>query len=167
MKTILPMQLPNKSKINFSAALIAGFAILLIIASVGSVASVDALDKEDQLKLGKMEYLSNCGSCHGRDAKGDGPVAAVLTVKPSDLTMISKKFNGTFPEEHIYKIIDGRDVIKAHGNSLMPIWGHRFTVMEYKAADAIAYLPNDVDTQALVFGRIMSLVGYLESIQAE
>ena len=167
MKTMLPiqpMQLPNKSKINFGAAVIAGCTILL---SIGSFASVNALDKEDQLRLGEMEYMSNCGSCHGRDAKGGGPIAAILTVKPSDLTIISKKFNGTFPKEHIYKIIDGRDVIKAHGNSLMPIWGHRFTVMEYKAADAIAYLPNDVDTQALVFGRIMSLVGYLESLQAE
>ena len=151
----------KKSKINFSAAVIAGCALLF------SLGSVNALDKEDQLKLGEMEYLSNCGSCHGRDAKGGGPIAAVLTAKPSDLTMISKQFNGEFPKERIYKIIDGRDMINPHGNSLMPVWGHRFTVMEHKAADAIAYLPHDVETQALVFGRIISLVGYLESIQAK
>ncbi len=158
MKTMQPL---NKSKINFSAAVIAGCAILF------SVASVEALDKKTQLKLGEMEYLSNCGSCHGKDAKGDGPVAAVLTVKPTDLTMISKKINGEFPEEYIYKIIDGREIISPHGDSAMPVWGHRFTVMEYEAADAIVYLPQDVDTQALVFGRIISLVGYLESIQVE
>ena len=49
----------------------------------------------------------------------------------------------------------------------MPVWGHRFTIMEYEAADAIAYPLQDVDTQSLVFGRIMSLVGYLESIQTK
>jgi len=150
-----------KSKITLSAAVIAGCAILF------SFGSVTALDKTAQLKLGEMEYLSNCGSCHGRDAKGSGPIAAVLTVKPSDLTMISKKFNGTFPQEYVYKVIDGRDMIKPHGHSLMPVWGHRFTVMEYNAADAIAYLPHEQDTQALVFGRIISLAGYLESIQVK
>jgi len=155
------MKAINKSKITFSAVVIAGCAILF------SFASVNALDKKAQLKLGEREYLSNCGSCHGRDAKGSGPVAVILAVKPSDLTMISKKFNGVFPKEHIYKIIDGREMIKPHGDSLMPVWGSRFSVMEYKAADAIAYLPNDVDIQALVFGRIISLVGYLESIQAK
>ncbi len=155
------MQAIDKSEIPFGAAVIAGCAILF------NVASVNALDKKEQLKLGEMEYMSNCGSCHGRDAKGGGPVSAVLTVKPSDLTIISKKFNGEFPQEHVYKIIDGRDIIIPHGDSVMPVWGHRFTVMEYQAADAIAYLPQDVDTQALVFGRIISLVGYLESIQVE
>ena len=154
----------NKSKITFSALVI---KVIAVCAILFSFASVNALDKKTQINLGEMEYLSNCGSCHGRDAKGDGPIAAILTVKPSDLTMISKKFNGEFPKELIYKIIDGRDIIKAHGNSLMPVWGRRFTLMEYKDADAIAYLPDDVDIQALVFGRIISLVGYLESIQAK
>ncbi len=158
------MQAINKSKITFSALVIeviAGCAIML------SFASVNALDKKAQINLGELEYLSNCGSCHGRDGKGEGPVAAVLTVKPSDLTLISKRFKGDFPKERIYKIIDGRDIVKAHGNSLMPVWGRRFTVMEYEAADAIAYLPDDLDNQALVFGRIISLVEYLESIQAK
>jgi mono/diheme cytochrome c family protein len=161
VQTIQPIQPTNKSKITFIAAVIAGCAILF------SFASVDALDKKAQLKLGEMEYLSNCGSCHGRDAKGDGPIAAILTVKPSDLTMISKKSDGKFPLERIYKTINGRDIIKAHGDSLMPVWGRRFMVMEREVADAIAYPPDDLDTQSLVFGRIMSLVGYLESIQVK
>ena len=146
------------SKITLSATVIAGCILL-------SFSSVNALDKTAQLKLGEMEYLSNCGSCHGRDAKGNGPVAAVLTVKPTDLTMISKELNGKFPQEYVYKVIDGRGMIKPHGNSLMPVWGHRFTVMERNANDAIAYSPSELDTQSLVFGRIISLVGYLESIQ--
>lgn len=151
----------NKSKITFGTTVIAGCSILL------SFGSVNALDTKTQLKLGEMEYLSSCGSCHGKDAKGNGPVASVLTVKPSDLTLISKKSDGKFPEEYIYKIIDGREISSPHGDSAMPVWGHRFTVMEYEVADAIAYPPQDIDTQSLVFGRIMSLVGYLKSIQTK
>ncbi|WP_299877144.1 cytochrome c [uncultured Cocleimonas sp.] len=159
------MQSVKLPKITLNAAVMMGLVTVLSI--ILSTSNVNALDKKTQLKLGEMEYLSNCASCHGRDAKGNGPVASVLTTKPSDLTTITKRFSGKFPEEHIYKVIDGRDMIKPHGNSLMPIWGHRFTMMEYNAADAIAYPPTDLDTQALVFGRILSLVGYLESIQVE
>ncbi len=155
MKTI------NKSKIPFAAAVIAGCAILF------SVASVNALDKKEQLKLGEMEYLSNCASCHGKDAKGGGPVAAVLSIKPSDLTMISKNFSGQFPEDHIYKVVDGRDMINPHGDTDMPVWGDRYITMAHKDADRIAYPLHEQDAQALAFGRITSLVGYLESIQAK
>ena len=27
------------------------------------------------IDIGKIEYQSNCASCHGMDAKGDGPVS--------------------------------------------------------------------------------------------
>jgi len=148
------------SKITLSAAAIEGCILL-------GFSSVNALDKTDQLKLGEMEYLSNCGSCHGKNAKGNGPVAEFLTVRPIDLTMISKKSDGKFPQEYVYKHIDGRNMIKPHGNSLMPVWGRRFTAMVREAYDATAYLPSEVDTQALVTDRIISLVNYLESIQVK
>ena len=151
----------NKSKITFSAAVVAGCCVLF------SFSSVNALDKKAQLKLGEMEYMSSCASCHGKDAKGGGPVAAALSIKPSDLTMISKEFNGKFPEDHIYNVIDGRDVINPHGDTDMPVWGDRYSSMALKAADRIAYPHQEVDAQALVFGRITSLVGYLESIQVK
>ena len=151
----------NKSKINFSAVVITGCAILF------SFASVNALDTKTQLKLGEMEYLSSCAACHGASAKGDGPVAAAFTIKPSDLTMISKDFSGTFPEDHIYNVIDGRQMINPHGDKNMPVWGDRYASKVHKAADRIAFPLNEQDAQALVYGRIISLVGYLESIQAK
>ncbi len=152
------MKLFNKSKITFCSAVIAGCGVLF------SFSSVNALDKAAQLKLGEMEYMSNCAACHGADAKGGGTVAAVLSIKPSDLTQISKKFNGQFPEEHVYKVIDGRDMINPHGDTDMPVWGHRYMSMAHSADNAV---PHVVDVQALAFGRITSLVGYLESIQTE
>lgn len=38
-----------------------------------------------------------CASCHGVDAKGEGPVAKSLNVKPSDLTRIAARSGGKFP----------------------------------------------------------------------
>ncbi len=153
------LQAINKSKINFSAVVITGCAILL------SFASVNALDKKTQLKLGEMEYLNNCAACHGRDAKGDGPVA--LYTKPPDLTMISKEFNGKFPEDFIYNVIVGHDIANSHGETDMAVWGDRYTSKAPKADDSIAIPLHEQDTQAMIFGRITSLVRYLESIQAK
>jgi mono/diheme cytochrome c family protein len=34
---------------------------------------------------GKQLFETNCTSCHGADAKGDGPIAASLDPKPADL----------------------------------------------------------------------------------
>jgi mono/diheme cytochrome c family protein len=152
------MKLIKKDKITVIAAVIAGSFLLF------NIDSTSALEKAAQLKLGENEYMSNCAACHGADAKGAGPVAAVLSIKPSDLTKISKKFNGKFPEEHIYKVIDGREMINPHGDTDMPVWGHRYMSMAYEKAGEV---PHELDAQALAFGRITSLVGYLESIQAE
>jgi mono/diheme cytochrome c family protein len=32
----------------------------------------------EERDVGKTEYLSSCGACHGSDAKGRGPVADQL-----------------------------------------------------------------------------------------
>jgi len=151
----------NKSKINFSAAIIAGCAILL------SVASVNALEKKAQLKLGEMEYLNNCAACHGRDGKGSGPVAEALTNKPYDLTLISKKYSGKFPEDFVYKVIVGHDIINSHGETDMAVWGDRYTSKAIETDDSIAFPLHEQDSQAMILGRITSLIGYLESIQAK
>lgn len=126
--------------------------------------SAQALGMDAQLKLGENEYMGHCAACHGVDAKGNGPVAEVLSTKPSDLTQITKKFEGTFPTDRIYQVIDGRKMISPHGDTQMPVWGHRYRAAAEQRAGEV---PHDVDAQALAHGRIMSLVRYLESIQAE
>ncbi|HYW34727.1 MAG TPA: cytochrome c [Balneolaceae bacterium] len=37
------------------------------------------------LALGKKVFMSNCSSCHGSDAKGDGPAAVALNPRPANL----------------------------------------------------------------------------------
>ncbi len=108
---------------------------------------------------GGQDFRSYCATCHGLEAKGDGPAVAVLTVKPPDLTQLSKHNGGTFPFEQTYEQIDGsnKTVVPGHGTSEMPIWGD---VFRRERGTAEQWL---LGTK----GRILSLVHYLESIQEE
>lgn len=109
-----------------------------------------------KVTTGKLEYRSHCAQCHGPNGKGDGPVAAVLTKKPTDLTQITKGHAGTFPEQWVRQFIDGSDMIAAHGTSEMPIWGLEFT---RGGPGVMKRSQHEVDT------RIKLLVDYIKSIQ--
>jgi mono/diheme cytochrome c family protein len=110
-----------------------------------------------KVTTGKLEYRSHCAQCHGPNGKGDGPVAAVLTKKPADLTQITKGHAGTFPEEWVRKYIDGSEMVAAHGTSEMPIWGLAFA--KGGPGSSAKRSEHEVDT------RIQLLVDYIKSIQ--
>ncbi len=63
--------------------------------------------KSDQASLdrGKQVFMTNCTSCHGATAKGDGPVGANLNPKPTNLTIMA----GNHPDgDFEWKIANGR-----------------------------------------------------------
>ena len=103
-----------------------------------------------------------CGPCHGRTGVGDGPVAASLNTKPSNLTTLKQRNGGEFRSEEVFKRIDGRDFPAAHGTPDMPVWGYWFRLQE----NAAGLLQEDIETgEREVRKRIERLVGYLETIQ--
>lgn len=108
-------------------------------------------------ELGAPYFRSYCASCHGLDGKGGGPAASSLRTKPADLTLISARRDGTFPDGEIAKFIDGRFDLAAHGSREMPIWGERLSegIPDGRSADAIAR------------GKILVIVEYLKSIQVQ
>jgi mono/diheme cytochrome c family protein len=110
----------------------------------------------EQEKEGKFLYEIYCSNCHGEKGGGDGPTAEVLTVKPPDLTQISKRHGGKFPGDEIRRIIDGRDVERAHGRSQMPLWGLAFQQLE-----------TDTVQEDEVRTKIDQLVAYLKTIQKD
>ena len=150
---------PKTKNYLFPKQLIAAGFWLLVSAS-----SSMALDEATQIKLGEIEYMANCASCHGVKGTGDGPVAEVLTTKPSDLTQITKQYSGTYPADEVYRVINGLKMINPHGSREMPVWGPRYWE---SAGERSASVPHDVDMQAMVHGRITALVQYIESIQAD
>jgi cytochrome c553 len=74
---------------------------------------------------GKM-FTTYCAVCHGKEGKGDGPAAKALAKAPADLTKLSARNNGTFPEIKVRRYIEGLDEVAAHGSRDMPMWGDLF-----------------------------------------
>lgn len=123
-----------------------------------AVIGVPATAFAQHVTIGAIEFRMSCAVCHGKDARGDGPLAHVLTVKPTDLTNLSKSNKGQFPFEQVVETIDGRTQISAHGTREMPVWGTR-----YEAEVGRQYGPYGSET--VVKTRILELVHYLQSIQ--
>lgn len=65
---------------------------------------------------GKRTYLQNCASCHGATAMGDGPIAASLNPKPTNLQAMS----GGHPDgDFAWKIVNGRGAMPAWKGSIL------------------------------------------------
>jgi mono/diheme cytochrome c family protein len=114
----------------------------------------------EKMDFGKREYESNCASCHGARGKGDGPYKPFLNKSPSDLTVLSKSNGGVFPFERTYAIIDGRQVVKAHGPMDMPVWG-----AEYNARASADYTEVPYYSEVYIRTRILALTEYLYRLQ--
>jgi len=107
---------------------------------------------------GEGEYLNSCAVCHGLEGKGDGPLAAMLTKRPADLTRLSDRNGGTFPYDRVVEIIDGRSVLQAHGTREMPIWGRQFL-----QTDIQQY--GEKGGEIVTAERIRELADYLKTLQ--
>jgi mono/diheme cytochrome c family protein len=100
-----------------------------------------------QAMKGKAHFDKYCSTCHGSDTKGLKIDSFAL--QPADLTIIqAKRRLNEFPILEIARIIDGRNMPKAHGIRNMPVWGEVFSTQEHldekqikgKLGEIIAYL---------------------------
>jgi mono/diheme cytochrome c family protein len=109
--------------------------------------------RAEQAYSGSADYQVFCSSCHGTEARGDGVIARSLPKRPADLTRLTERNKGVFPDEKVARTIDGREPLSAHGNSDMPAWGEVFAKsQESQGAEK---------TKA----RIAGLVDYLKTLQ--
>src|SRR5208283_5767007 len=127
--------------------------ILLVLTSV----SARALDLSSYTSV--QLYMRFCSSCHGGNARGDGPVAKNFKIEVPDLTRIAHRHGGVFPTEQIRKIIDGRKTLPPHGSRDMPVWGFQFYLESQNAGYP--------DPQRRTDDLIARLTEYLRSIQIE
>ncbi len=103
---------------------------------------------------GAALYKAYCASCHGVDAKGNGPMAESLKVPSSDLTRISARNAGIFPLMQIERIIQGEGQLqRSHGPREMPVWGPIFSRVE--------------DDRDIGLVRIDNLARYLRDLQTK
>jgi mono/diheme cytochrome c family protein len=98
-------------------------------------------------------FKTYCAACHGQDGRGDGPAAPALKKQPANLTELSARNGGKFPELKVFNTIKGDSDVTAHGSRDMPIWGSLF--------------PSISSGQAEVQLRISNLTDYVKSIQAK
>ena len=65
----------------------------------GGVCGLDHLSSAaaQEMSYGQAEYLNSCAVCHGVDAKGDGPLRALLSEPPNDLNSLRRATAGRFP----------------------------------------------------------------------
>ena len=75
---------------------------------------------------GRLVYVRYCVSCHGSEARGDGPLAQDLKPPVPDLTTLASRHSGQFPFERVERVIELGEPMRGHGTSEMPAWGEAF-----------------------------------------
>jgi len=127
-------------------------AIMTLVASAAAQSNSKGAMAGTEAVSGKELYNAYCALCHGPDGQGGGPFSPQLKVWPVDLTQLTKKNHGVFPEMHIREAIDGEFAKPSHGSAEMPIWGPVFRSMAHGHKDSAQV-------------KLDALVKYLESIQ--
>lgn len=127
-----------------------------LVAMIGSLSAAAGRTGEvvkPSTSVGKAHFRTYCASCHGREGRGDGPLARSLRFRPADLTVIARHNEGQFPADHVRAVIDGRKRVDGHGPGDMPAWGDAFK--------------NSVEgySEEHVVEKIDQLTAYIEAIQ--
>ncbi|MEM0946131.1 MAG: cytochrome c [Pseudomonadota bacterium] len=102
-------------------------------------------------------FVSYCATCHGLEARGDGPMAPILTILPADLSRISERNGGAFPTLRVARQIDGRDPLLAHGGQ-MPVFGNLFS-------DQVVAIPGPGGQPIMVSQSIADIMAWLQTVQ--
>ena len=125
--------------------------------SLAALGLVAGLAHAQDAPSGANLYAGYCAACHGIEARGDGPMAAILEVLPADLTQLAADNGGTLPVARIAGRIDGRDPLLAHGGP-MPLYG------EFFQGDDVA-IKAETGQPILTSRAIADLIAWLETIQ--
>jgi mono/diheme cytochrome c family protein len=132
------------------------FAVLLITLCGLSVAQqpkvVNIPARHTPANSGKEMFAAYCAACHGKEGKGDGPVAVALKARPTDLTILARENEGKFPSIRVYRAITGGAGITAHGSKEMPVWGPVFMSLSHRH-------------ESVVHLRVANLTDYIKSLQ--
>lgn len=132
--------------------------VLAMCLAAFPVGAQDARVGADDM-AGAVLFRSHCAGCHGVSAKGDGPVAGLLTVPVPDLTMLAARDGGVFPLARVVQTIDGRRLLRAHGGP-MPVFGPMMGGGSAVIDDADGAI---IETR----GDILRIVDHLLSVQAD
>ena len=80
---------------------------IVAVSALGVFAIACAQAEMPDASEGSQAYMANCAMCHGPSGKGNGELAGDLSVKPADLTRLTRGNGGTFPVNQVLSYIDG------------------------------------------------------------
>jgi mono/diheme cytochrome c family protein len=135
---------------------------VLICALFGSIFSLHAAQQDPNKKTtvpslnspsGAELFKKHCQVCHGSDLKGVGPAPEPYKVPP-DLTTLSSRHAGKFPDAYVNDVLRNGVIMPAHGLAQMPVWGTDFREMD------------GLDVTQIKL-RIANLTNYIKSRQAK
>ncbi len=126
--------------------------IIITVLTCNALAQNSATSGSQLPVSGAEIYRDYCATCHGKDAKGDGPTASALKTRPPDLTVLAQKNRGRFPDGEVYQVVKWGGGISGHGSKEMPVWGKVF-------------MANGKRSEREVDLRIRALIRYLDSVQ--
>lgn len=130
--------------------------IVIIAGAIGlAIINSSAPAADFTTYTGEQLFQRLCASCHGPDARGNGPVASSLKVTAPNLRELSKRHGGDFPADKVAQFIDGRVKVAPHGTRLMPVWGDELLRSE----------AGDAEAEKSAATLIRKIVDYLKSIQ--
>lgn len=153
-------QIPHHTLRNFFLMVLimgAAFAILRPAFSQDDSIKNDPNQNVNKISTetsGATLYTIACASCHGADGKGNGPVAASLKNRPTDLTLLSRENGGKFPTDHIQYVLSNEGPDTVHGSKGMPVWGPIFRLTGGRS-------------HGIAFMRCRNVTEYLNSIQVK
>ena len=130
-----------------SRVLAFGVAVCVAVATGASAAD----------HAGKAPFDQYCASCHGPAGDGTGPVAAEMKTPPTDLRKLGKKYGKPLPKPKLRELIDGREMVRAHGTADMPVWGEQL----------VHNVPPTANTEFFKRGTIIVIVDYIDTLQLE
>jgi mono/diheme cytochrome c family protein len=104
----------------------------------------------DAAPSGSDLYVRHCAICHGIDGRGHGPLAEAMKIVPADLTRVTVRSGGSFPDAKVSDVIRNGGGVLGHGSTAMLPWGIYFSERRNPAVGK---------------ARIKALVAYLKSIQ--
>ena len=135
------------------------FALLLLFLFPTAIHAQEDADPGAGVS-GEHDFNMYCASCHGEDARGNGPKAFSLALRPPNLTTLTQRY-GEFPHDRLVRMIDGRDPISGHGEREMPVWGVWFK------AESAQELGGAKGDEASVQRRVDNLIDDIAGLQAK
>jgi len=126
--------------------------ILYAATAKSQPARVDQNLPSTYVPSGKALYELYCATCHGADARGNGPLALALKTPPPNLTTLAKRHGGKFPTEYVTRMLQFGTTSSTHGSADMPAWGPIFQYFDKTSHESARK-------------RIDNLCNYLASIQ--